>query len=87
MSVTEREKDFLVMAGYAAFILAVLIGYFGFIYRPMTAEEYQTVFEVLPVCATEDSDNCKWDASEQGNGEGRDFVNWGGHTVYGDTFK
>lgn len=28
---------------------------------------------LLP-CATEDSLNCYWDASEQGNGEGNDFV-------------
>jgi len=31
---------------------------------------------VLPACPTEDVSgiNCKWDASEQGNGEGRDII-------------
>jgi arginine deiminase len=31
---------------------------------------------VLPACPTEDASgiNCKWDASEQGNGEGRDLI-------------
>ncbi|AWN03617.1 hypothetical protein PBI_HYPERION_102 [Microbacterium phage Hyperion] len=34
-------------------------------------EEYDS----LPPCLTEDSDNCVWDASEQGNGQGSDVVN------------
>ncbi len=29
---------------------------------------------VVPVCATEDSDNCHWDATTQGNGTGRSFT-------------
>ncbi|WNT45355.1 hypothetical protein SEA_BABYDOTZ_102 [Microbacterium phage BabyDotz] len=32
-------------------------------------------YDSLPPCPTEDSDNCVWDASEQGNGEGSDVVN------------
>ncbi|QNL30071.1 hypothetical protein SEA_CASEND_104 [Microbacterium phage Casend] len=32
-------------------------------------------YDSLPPCLTEDSDNCVWDASEQGNGEGHDVVN------------
>jgi len=28
----------------------------------------------LPPCQTEDSVNCYWDASEQGNGLGNDFI-------------
>ena len=28
----------------------------------------------LPPCATEDSDNCYWDASTRGNGKGSSFV-------------
>lgn len=28
----------------------------------------------LPPCATEDSDNCYWDAQTQGNGVGQDSV-------------
>jgi len=29
---------------------------------------------LLPPCATEDSVNCYWDASAQGNGQGSDIV-------------
>lgn len=29
---------------------------------------------ILPPCATEDSTNCYWDASQQGNGLGTDSV-------------
>lgn len=28
----------------------------------------------IPVCATEDSDNCYWDATSMGNGTGRSFT-------------
>jgi hypothetical protein len=34
----------------------------------------------LPPCPTEDSDNCVWLASEQGNGQGQSF-----YTIMGDT--
>lgn len=33
-------------------------------------------------CATEDSDNCHWDAKKQGNGKGRSFVTVNGKTTY-----
>lgn len=29
---------------------------------------------ILPPCATEDSNQCTWDASVQGNGQGTSFV-------------
>ena len=32
------------------------------------------LFSVLPQCPTEDSTNCKWDATVQGNGVGRSFI-------------
>ncbi|AWN04724.1 hypothetical protein HOT29_gp106 [Microbacterium phage Squash] len=32
-------------------------------------------YDSLPPCPTEDSVGCRWDASEQGNGEGHDVVN------------
>lgn len=38
----------------------------------------------LEPCATEDSDNCYWDAELQGNGEGRSFVTIDGHVYYLD---
>ncbi|WNO27760.1 membrane protein [Microbacterium phage Huwbert] len=40
--------------------------------------------EELPPCATEDSDNCYWDASVQGNGEGRSFDVRDGVVTYWD---
>jgi len=36
----------------------------------------------LPPCASEDSDNCYWDASERGNGQGTDFVALNGMVYY-----
>ena len=37
----------------------------------------------LPPCETEDADyDCIWDASEQGNGQGRDFIVLDGVTFY-----
>ncbi|OKI54528.1 hypothetical protein [Micromonospora sp. CB01531] len=36
----------------------------------------------LPECATEDSDNCYWDAASQGNGKGRNFITVNGQTTY-----
>lgn len=29
---------------------------------------------LFPACASEDSNNCLWDASTQGNGEGSSFL-------------
>ncbi len=33
---------------------------------------------ILPPCAAEDSDNCKWNAQARGNGVGQSFVTIGG---------
>lgn len=38
----------------------------------------------LPPCATEDSDNCYWDALERGNGQGTSFVSYKGKWYYMD---
>ena len=37
---------------------------------------------VLLPCVTEDSDNCWWDATEHGNGEGLSFVVIDGKVTY-----
>lgn len=37
---------------------------------------------MLPPCPYEDSSNCIWDASKQGNGQGRSFVDIAGHVFY-----
>lgn len=36
----------------------------------------------LPACATEDSDNCYWDAQTMGNGQGRSFYVINGSVTY-----
>lgn len=36
----------------------------------------------LPPCPTEDSDNCIWLASQQGNGQGHSFYTIMGETTY-----
>ena len=36
----------------------------------------------LPSCSAEDSTNCYWDARVHGNGTGRSFIDWNGHTYY-----
>ena len=36
----------------------------------------------LPPCPTEDSDNCIWDATTHGNGQGRSFISLDGTTYY-----
>ena len=37
----------------------------------------------VPPCATEDSDDCYWDAPTMGNGHGRSFVVIDGHYFFG----
>lgn len=45
---------------------------------PSVADEIDALVtelgRVLPACATEDSDNCRWDAARQGNGRGSSVV-------------
>ena len=35
----------------------------------------------LPPCPTEDSTDCYWDATQQGNSTGQSFATYQGHTV------
>lgn len=39
-------------------------------------------FPDLPACEQEDSENCYWDATVRGNGEGQSFVHWNGEVIY-----
>jgi hypothetical protein len=41
-------------------------------------------YSPLPDCEWEDSYNCHWNASTQGNGQGHSFVNLGGSIIYLD---
>lgn len=36
----------------------------------------------LPACETEDSQNCYWDASTRGNGQGQSFIDLNGTAYY-----
>jgi hypothetical protein len=36
----------------------------------------------IPACATEDSTNCYWDATEHGNGSGQSFIDVNGTPYY-----
>lgn len=35
---------------------------------------FAIMMAILPACDTEDGNNCSWDASEQGNGQGSSFI-------------
>lgn len=37
---------------------------------------------ILPPCASEDSNQCYWDAPNRGNGKGRSFYRLDGRTIY-----
>lgn len=39
------------------------------------------VWLAIPVCPTEDSSNCLWDAQTQGNGRGQSFIDVGGYLI------
>lgn len=48
----------------------------------MTSLLLSALLAVMPPCATEDAANCAWNATEQGNGVGRSFVDLGGNAYY-----
>lgn len=61
---------------YTVLIFAPVLGIHAIAYAlvPDTAP-HKAATELIRVCATEDSVNCFWDASEQGNGLGNDLWN------------
>lgn len=59
-------------------VVAVLTGLALTTGVPITPEPH----EVLPACPSEDSDNCYWDASTRGNGEGDSFYVVDGTVTY-----
>lgn len=73
-------------ASDAGAMIIVVGGIFGLTFWGLNiaSEEPQST---LPACATEDSDNCRWDADTQGNGIGRSFVVVNGVVTYEDTLK
>lgn len=54
------------------FVLGLIIGIGATLVVGVTA---------LGPCEQEDSRNCYWDASEQGNGQGHDFIDIGGNVI------
>lgn len=65
---------------YVGLVIVVGLGVLGTII--VTSEAREPLPPALPACATEDSDNCWWDATEQGNGEGLSFVVIDGEVIY-----
>lgn len=48
---------------------------------PQPTRAHAPTYTLSP-CASEDSDNCYWDATRRGNGTGRSFVTLHGVTYY-----
>lgn len=72
---TRKTREAITLLGIVL-ILAVLVAFVG------TMNAHDSVFQSLPACATEDSDNCSWDAQEQGNGMGTSFYVLNGNVHY-----
>lgn len=70
-------KNLLALAATAALTL-------GMTAWMMEVADDGNAAEVIPACQTEDSDNCRWDAEVQGNGEGRSFTVTDGTVTYDD---
>lgn len=64
---------------YTILVLGIVVGGLGAV-AGMVIDGVSHMVVLMP-CATEDSDQCYWDAQEQGNGQGRSFVVLDG-TVY-----
>jgi hypothetical protein len=63
---TEKMKNF-----WAGVVVAGCI--FGLVWMAGGVLD-EKLDDRLPPCPTEDSDNCYWDGSVHGNGEGRSFT-------------
>ncbi len=71
-------KSLIANFGVAFVLLAIMVGLLAWWLTEYTAETEAP----LPPCATEDSDNCYWDADTMGNGEGRSFTVRDGVVTY-----
>lgn len=61
-------------AAYTVLALAPVLGIHALAYALVPEPPVQGGL-TFPACATEDSTGCYWDASEQGNGLGKDLWN------------
>lgn len=51
---------------------------------PIAGVELNGAPLVIPACPMEDSTNCFWNASTQGNGQGRSFIDWEGVAYFAE---
>lgn len=72
----DRIKAAAAFLAYTALILAVVLVPHAIAYTLVPSPApHKAATELVRICATEDSVNCFWDASEQGNGIGQDLWN------------
>jgi hypothetical protein len=63
-------------AAYTVLIFAPVLGIHAIAYALVPSPApHKAATELIRLCATEDSTNSFWDASEQGNGLGQDLWN------------
>lgn len=73
------------MGAYLAILATVVLAPHAIAYAVVPHHTDDDMRASLSVpCPTEDSTNCYWDASVQGNGEGRSFVDIDGTLYYQD---
>lgn len=70
----------LILAIVGGYLFAVLLLLGGWWIGYDDAQKEVQKAPALPMCSTEDSTNCVWDARIHGNGEGRSFVDLNGRT-------
>jgi hypothetical protein len=68
-----RVRSTVRFLAYTALVLAVFLGPHALV---SAASQYVTP------CASEDSINCTWDATQQGNGQGSSFTDINGTAYY-----
>lgn len=72
----DKIKATAAFTAYTLAIMAVVLVPHAIAYTLVPSPApHKAATELIRVCATEDSTNCFWDASEQGNGLGNDLWN------------
>jgi len=59
---------------YTALLLAVVLVPHAIAYALIPDNAHNGIANAFPICATEDSTNCVWNAGIQGNGQGNSFI-------------
>ena len=81
---TVNRGQIALVASWWALAVFIIGAAFGAWLVGAVQEGYLYQGHVYPLCATEDSDNCVWLASLQGNGTGFDLVTIDGTTYFMD---